>query len=133
METSLKSIAVPRLRERGFQGSFPHFRRIMENRIDLLTFQFYSSGGSFVAEIGTRGPEGTRFSSPSKSKVSEVASRCRFRLGAGDPGTDHWFKFGLPNYESGHDVARSQSYYDAIAEEVAMLITTQGESWWAPL
>nr|WP_268888411.1 DUF4304 domain-containing protein [Heyndrickxia shackletonii] len=40
MISALKKIVVPELRERGFKGSFPHFRRIFENKIDLITFQF---------------------------------------------------------------------------------------------
>jgi hypothetical protein len=129
MESSLKAIVVPELRTRGFKGSFPHFRRIMENRVDLLTFQFRLSGGSFVAEIGTCGPEGTRFSPPAKAKVSEVAKR--FRLGAERQGSDHWFHFGQPSYESGNEVVHPQSRYDEIAIEVANLIGCQGESWWS--
>ncbi|MDK9559764.1 DUF4304 domain-containing protein [Marinobacter sp. M216] len=129
MEASLRTIVVPELRSRGFKGSYPHFRRILENRIDLLTFQFYSSGGSFVVEIGTCGPEGTRFSGPDKAKVSEVPKR--LRLGAEIPGSDHWFKFGLPNYEPGNEVVHSKSHYDTISTEVANLIEVQGEAFWS--
>ena len=49
MEVALKKIVVPELRTLGVRGSFPHFRRVEKQRIDLLSFQFYSSGGSFVA------------------------------------------------------------------------------------
>ena len=38
MEQALKEFFVPELRALGFKGSFPHFRRIAENSIDLLTF-----------------------------------------------------------------------------------------------
>jgi hypothetical protein len=44
MVSSLKSIFVPALRERGFKGSLPHFRRLMSDRIDLLTIQFDRRG-----------------------------------------------------------------------------------------
>lgn len=40
MIAALKAVFVPVLRERGFKGSFPHFRRIRPDRIDLLTVQF---------------------------------------------------------------------------------------------
>ncbi|TGN39540.1 DUF4304 domain-containing protein [Marinobacter confluentis] len=129
MEASLKAIVVPELRSRGFKGSYPHFRRIMENRIDLLTFQFYSAGGSFVVEIGNCGPEGTRFSGPNKAKVSEIGNR--LRLGAERPGRDHWFEFGLPNYQPGNEVVHPKSHYDTISAEVANLIETQGEAFWS--
>ncbi len=129
MENSLKAIVVPILRERGFKGSFPHFRRRGETRIDLISFQFLSSGGSFVAEVARCGPEGTRFSGPDDAKVSEVA--VRLRLGAADSKSDHWFTFGARNYEPGHDVVKPQSHYDAISCEVAELIASQAEAWFA--
>jgi hypothetical protein len=47
----LSEIVIPVLREKGFKGSFPHFRRITNDRINLLTFQFDRYGGGFVIEI----------------------------------------------------------------------------------
>jgi hypothetical protein len=37
MIAALKSEFVFALRERGFKGSFPHFRRVKPDKIDLLT------------------------------------------------------------------------------------------------
>ena len=54
--SALKTRFVPALRARGFVGSFPHLRRPLPDRVDYLTVQFYSSGGSFVVEVGRRGP-----------------------------------------------------------------------------
>lgn len=51
MDDALKAVVVPALRLRGFMGTFPHFRRIGECGIDLLTFQFDKWGGGFVVEI----------------------------------------------------------------------------------
>jgi hypothetical protein len=51
MRKALQVIVVPVLRERGFTGSFPHFRRRRQKGIDLLTFQFDKYGGGFVVEI----------------------------------------------------------------------------------
>jgi hypothetical protein len=51
MIKALKEIVVTRLREQGFKGSFPHFRRLGKEKIDLLTFQFDPWGGGFVIEI----------------------------------------------------------------------------------
>jgi hypothetical protein len=58
MMSALKTRFVPALRERGFVGSFPHFRRRLTNRVDYLMVQFYSAGGSFVVEVGRTGPDG---------------------------------------------------------------------------
>jgi hypothetical protein len=52
MIKALKSILIPLLREKGFKGSFPHFRRRLETRIDLIFFFFDKYGGGFIVEIG---------------------------------------------------------------------------------
>ena len=51
MIAALKEIVVPTLRDMGFRGSFPHFRRQRDEQIDILAFQFSQWGGSFVVEI----------------------------------------------------------------------------------
>jgi Domain of unknown function (DUF4304) len=48
MEQALKAYVVPVLREHGFAGSLPHFRRLRSDCVDLLTFQFDKNGGGFV-------------------------------------------------------------------------------------
>ncbi len=51
MKEALQAIAVPKLRKAGFKGSYPHFRRIKENQIDLVSFLGHSQwGGAF--EVG---------------------------------------------------------------------------------
>ena len=57
MVAELKITVIPKLRAQGFKGSYPHFRRIVENRVDLLTFQHDRWGGGFVIEIA-RAPAG---------------------------------------------------------------------------
>jgi hypothetical protein len=52
MDKALKGRVIPTLRQAGFTGSFPHFRRIQGERTDLITFQFDKWGGGFVIEIG---------------------------------------------------------------------------------
>lgn len=52
MISVLNTIVVPEIRKRGFKGSFPHFRKISEDKIDLITFQFDRYGGGFVIEVG---------------------------------------------------------------------------------
>jgi hypothetical protein len=53
MIAALQQIVVPVLREHGFSGSIPHFRRFTSSKIHTLTFQFNKWGGSFVVEIET--------------------------------------------------------------------------------
>lgn len=58
MIVELKRTVVPVLKQNGFQGSFPHFRRKRDDGLDLLTFQFHKWGGSFLIEIARCGPDG---------------------------------------------------------------------------
>jgi len=51
MNNALKEHVIPILREKKFEGSLPHFRRITDHQIDLLTFQFDQYGGGFVIEV----------------------------------------------------------------------------------
>ena len=59
MVAALKASLVPVLRSRGFRGSFPHFRSLGPARVDLLSVQFWSSGGRFAVEVGACPPTGT--------------------------------------------------------------------------
>ena len=51
MDAALKATLIPLLRDRGFKGSLPHFRRIGKSGIDLFTVQFDRNGGGFVVEV----------------------------------------------------------------------------------
>ena len=53
MNRALKVIAVAKLRQLEFKGSFPRFRRIYQKRADLTIFQFNKYGGSSVVEIAS--------------------------------------------------------------------------------
>jgi hypothetical protein len=97
MNAGLKRVLVPCLRARGFTGSLPHFRRRRPTRIDLLTVQFFSGGGSFVVEVASCAPTGHRLSwkhvEPTKATAHQV-HRPRPRLGGPDfPAGDHWCHF----------------------------------------
>jgi hypothetical protein len=52
MRVALKAVITPILREGGFTGACPHFRRLAKERYDLLTFYFDKYGDSFVIDIG---------------------------------------------------------------------------------
>jgi len=99
MISSLKKVFVPALRERGFKGSLPHFRRPLEDRIDLLTIQFDRWGGGFVIEISKCPPVGITLLwgehvPPNRVRAWDVNPPYRPRLGAPRPQDDgHWFRF----------------------------------------
>jgi hypothetical protein len=134
LEDALREVVVPDLRNRGFRGTFPHFRRPLESRIDLLTFQFYSSGGSFVVEVAQCGPTGVSHSwkdvGPDKVTAWDVAKRLRLGSAPDRGESDHWFVYGKPNYEVRHDEVKPAAHYRWIANEVRLLLDSQAEPYW---
>jgi Domain of unknown function (DUF4304) len=120
MIDALKRKVVSVLRELGFKGSFPHFRRTSANQVQLLTFQFSMGGGQFVVELGKFPATGYQSHEglipPEKVKMRDLLRR--LRLGAKNIDSDHWF-----NYDRGN--------YDEVAESIIPLIRGQAERWWA--
>ena len=100
MESSLIEIVVPVLRQLGFKGSFPHFRRLTPNRINLLTFQFDRHGGGFVIEIANAKNEkfkgyGDVEIEPNKLTAHDLTNRTRIQanMKTEDSLTDDWFRY----------------------------------------
>jgi hypothetical protein len=102
MNAQLKTDVVPHLRSIGFRGSLPHFRRITDAGVDLLTFQFRLGGGSFVVEAAYKGPykvtaEWGNHVPPEKLTAHDLNKRRRIgrrTLGLDDP----WFDFSSQPY-----------------------------------
>lgn len=128
MDHALKDAIKAHLRPRGFTGSLPHLRRRSEEQICLITFQYFSSGGSFVVEVAECPPEGIITSwgkhiPPQKVTAHNINSP-RPRIGG------QWFVFGPRNYEPGHDRVLPEQHYDAIAAQVMRLIEEEAEPFW---
>jgi hypothetical protein len=125
MTDRLKEQIVPHLRDRGFKGSFPHFRRIGQSKTDLLMFQFDKWGGGFVIEIG-EGPVdelvqhwGERIPA-AKLTVPVLSLANRGRLVADSTAeTETWFRFD----------ANTKAAFDAAAQDVLRLLP-QADEWW---
>ncbi len=101
MISEIKEKVIPLLKTIGFKGSFPHFRRIKGTKLNLLTFQFDKWGGGFCIEIANGNPDGTeKFTEflPA-SKMRPYLFLYRFRLGAVDINSDHWYRYDDDNYE----------------------------------
>ncbi len=120
MIAELKRVAIPVLRSLRFKGSFPHFRRETDTRIDLLTFQFSMGGGQFVIEIGSFPSAGYelygRMVPAAEVKVRHLLRR--LRLGATDESSDHWFR-----YDNGD--------FAVVASSVVPYILGQAAVWWS--
>jgi hypothetical protein len=97
MDAALKQVVVPGLRELGYAGSMPHFRRITEC-VDLLTIQFDRYGGGFVIEAGRASKEGIttpsgKFISAAKLKAWDLPADQRPRLVPDGKRPGFWFRF----------------------------------------
>ena len=128
MIKSLQTRTVPRLRQLGFKGSFPHFRRLLADRTDLISFQFDKYGGGFIVELA-RAPSGDfqaywgETVPAKKLKTYDLPPDERFRLGAKSAEGDHWFR-----YDKG--LFRRTLSFDELSDRVSDLVRTQGEAWW---
>jgi hypothetical protein len=117
----LKCTVIPALRQRGFAGSFPHFSRRREDRIDLLSFQFSQFGPDLYIEIASGKPDGAKLSNGSVISSAKMrtyhAGFMRRRIGpqpaitfAGVEGPDAAAHF---------------------VNQVMTAIDHEGESWWS--
>ena len=113
MELYLANIVIPVIRNKGFKGSFPHFRRLKSDRINLITFQFAQSGGSFVIELVNCPP--TEFETswgkkipPNKLTPAYFLNRKRIKSNT-EPNSNlsnDWFRYDQ-NVLSGEDTYRN--------------------------
>jgi hypothetical protein len=121
MIAQIQKDVVPVLRKLGFKGSYPSFRRIRPEQIDLLKFQFSTYGGRFVVEIGGFPPTGIEYHGthvpPEQVTVSHLLG-ARIRLGETRDRSDHWFL-----YDDWNDPADT-------AREVVALLNTQAVAFW---
>jgi hypothetical protein len=127
MIETLKEHVVPVVRQRGFTGSFPHFRRPAANAIHLLTFQFDKWGGGFVVEIASCPLGGVTMSwgkHIASAKVTAHDVNRRLRLGASDEESDHWFRYDRRGLFSFSDP------YERAALEVLPFLDSQAEPFW---
>ena len=53
MRKALSRYVIPNLTARGFIGKYPHYKKIYDNRIELLVFDTNKWGNSFTVGIST--------------------------------------------------------------------------------
>lgn len=122
MDAAIKAVVVPVLREKGFAGSFPHFRRTSVRGMDLLTFQFDRHGGGFIIEISCCASDGVTTLWGKHIPATKVTAwdllpnrRHRIQPRPGS-GRDSWFRF-----ESERPEVVAASVVDLLPE---------AEQWW---
>jgi hypothetical protein len=99
MIMELKRTVLPYLRSTGFRGSFPHLRRLTQDKVDLLTFQFDRWGGGVVVELARCSTGGVvthwgEHIPAERMRAWDVHPNHRIRLQRHPgSGTDSWFRF----------------------------------------
>jgi hypothetical protein len=122
MDLALKASVVPVLRQAGFTGSYPHFKRLHATHVELLTFQFDINGGGFLIEISRCSIGGVtthlgKHIPASKVRAWDLDPENRRRIKPREgSGTDSWFR-----YDSGG--------YDSVADEVLAKLPLAPDYW----
>lgn len=132
MMAALKDSFVPTLRRKGFVGSFPHFRRKLDERIDFVMVQFAREGGRFCLNIGQTGPDGLQDPAWPELTLAETTVghlRHRSRVGRGFL-AEQWFDFGPRSYDP-QKAVEPPAYYQAIASDAIRAFEKDGEKWFS--
>ena len=123
MDDAIKNIVIPFLRAEGFKGSYPHFTRVKDDRMNLLTFQFSLYSSKFVVEIANCANSGTILAGkkiePSKCRVHYEGMR--LRIGSIKNKNDYWFDFNKESIFT--------NIYKKRAKEIITL-WPEAERWW---
>ena len=98
MKKALEENVISSLRKSGFTGSFPHFRRIQDQKTDLITFQFDKYSGGFVIEVAQH--KGTEYKTYwgkiielKKLTAWDLNERRRIQADDGSGGAENWFRY----------------------------------------
>jgi len=136
MNAALKAIVVPKIRDLGFSGSFPHFRRKRGTEHQLLMLFFSKYGGSFYIEAARQSDDEFRQTQKEWEAVGKplletqlTVGHCGYRVRLGGPSltSNHWFVFGPENNSTRERFPVSPSHYEDIANHVAAVVDSQSE------
>jgi hypothetical protein len=103
MKKALGKTMTPLLRRHGFVGNCPHFRRIRQERFDLLMLCFNKHDDSFSIDIGQCPSDwfpkpGSRIVPPEKLTTWDLPSTMRTRVQPrSGPSTADCFQYGDAN------------------------------------
>ena len=126
MLSALKKHTFPLLKEQGFTGKYPNFRRKLDTCIELISFQTNKWGGSFTIEVsaafpGSANPNYTLYDGVTEDTFGVEATNRRYRL----PGMyNGWFYY--------RDIYRKRTlfsgsiYYDVPEKEADFFVPAKG-------
>ena len=118
MAKALKIFVVPKIKALGFSGTFPHFRRAMNDKFEFLSFQFNRHGGSFILECGFAKvadlPEFAKDFPFEKLNYGLAPAKNRIRIKPdGIDQEDFWFAY---------DSFAEENQFDELAKSVSVLL-----------
>lgn len=137
MDRVLKEAFVSELRAGGFTGSFPHFRRIRPDRIDLVSFHYPRRGGQFVVELSQCGPAGVSFEGeptipPAKVTAHDTLPDDRFCVSHKWGWRGKTFVYDRPSYDP--PIVPTEAAMEASCMKAATTalkaFNEQAEPWW---
>jgi len=115
----------------------PHFRRVGEKQIDLLTFQFNRYGGSFAIEIAVCDVSGFtthwgKFVPPNEVTAHDLHPQQRLRLGARSTTEDCWFIYQTDDsfLKLFSRISMKSDVFTKTASQVLSLMKSQAEPYW---
>ncbi|TAU13378.1 DUF4304 domain-containing protein [Rhizobium ruizarguesonis] len=126
INAAIKSDVLSKLRNLGFSGSFPHLRRMGDEVVDLVTFQFDRHGGALTIEIAKcslSGIDGPLGHTPAKNATAHHRHPIyRKRLGdhsRSPGGSDNWFSYADRGAASVADAILTRLLDDSIWNDVS--------------
>jgi hypothetical protein len=130
MQNILNQRIVPELRKLQFKGTFPHYRRVGVDRINLLTFQFDKYGGGFIIEIancklGEYTTSWAKIIKPNKLTVFDLNKRKRIYsdMGSGDTSMDNWYRYDRTSLKEIINI------YESVSDEVLANLVYITQYW----
>ena len=126
MLSALKKHTFPLLKEQGFTGKYPNFRRKRDDCIDLISFQTNKWGGSFTIEVsaafpGSADPNYTLYEGVTEDTFGVEATNRWYRL----PGMyNGWFYYR--DIYCKHTLFFGKIYYDVPEKEAANFVPQKG-------
>lgn len=126
MLSTLKKHTFPLLKELGFTGKYPNFRRKLDNCIELISFQTNKWGGSFTIEVsaifpGSANPNYRLYAGVTEDTFGVEATNRRYRL----PGMYNGWFYYRDVYRK-HTLLFGNVYYDVPEKETANFVPQKG-------
>lgn len=121
MIKALNENVIPQLLNQGFTGKYPHYRRIFDDRIELLVFMTSKYGGAFNIEISSIFPNCDKELSNSFTQefetideVTVYSTNMRYRL---EGMFDGWFYYS-DVYKSKETLTAFKTFdcYESVSE-----------------